>query len=89
MMTGVTLLLNCSSDRLAPILMTEDRTLGPPPPNSTDFNNSGRTLALKYSSGMSSDSSSSSLDCVSSDCSYCNQESIPEELPSFFIALKS
>ena len=61
MMTGVTLVLNCSSERPEPILMTEDKTCGPPPPNSTDFSNSGKTLTLKNSSGRSSETSSNSL----------------------------
>ena len=60
-MTGVTRASYCSSERLAAILTTEAKTLGPPPPNSTDFNSSGRTLMLKYSSGKSLETSSNSL----------------------------
>ena len=59
--TGVTRASYCSSDRVAAIFTIEARTRGPPPPNSTDFNSSGRTLALKYSSGKSLETSSSSL----------------------------
>lgn len=60
-MTGVSLELNSSEDNLDPILIIAPRTLGPPPPNSTDFNSSGSTFILKNSSGKSSVSPSSSL----------------------------
>lgn len=60
-MTGVNLELNSSGDNFDPIFRIAPRTLGPPPPNSTDFSNSGSTFILKNSSGKSSESSSSSL----------------------------
>jgi hypothetical protein len=59
--TGVMLDSNSSSDNLAPIFIITPMTLGPPPPNSIDLSNSGRTFILKNSSGKSSDRSSSSL----------------------------
>lgn len=60
-MTGVIFKVYSSSDNLAPIFITDAKTFGPPPPNSTDLRSSGKTLALKNSSGKSSDTSSSSL----------------------------
>jgi hypothetical protein len=46
---------------LDPILRVALRTLGPPPPNSTDLRSSGSTFILKKSSGKSSERLSSSL----------------------------
>ena len=61
MMTGVIFDSQSSSESLMPIFITDVKTLGPPPPNSTDFRSSGRTLMLRYSSGISSATWSSSL----------------------------
>lgn len=59
--TGVNLALNSSGESLDPIFRVAPRTLGPPPPNSTDLSNSGSTFILKKSSGKSSERPSSSL----------------------------
>lgn len=60
-MTGVILESYSSSVSLTLIFMTAANTFGPPPPNSTDFSNSGRTFVLRKSSGKSSEISSNSL----------------------------
>jgi hypothetical protein len=44
---GVILPSHSSSDSFSPILSTASKTLGPPPPNSTDFRSSGRIFILK------------------------------------------
>lgn len=59
--TGVILASKSSFDSFVAIFITTPKALGPPPPNSTDFNNSGRIFILKKSSGKSSVSCSRSL----------------------------
>ncbi len=44
---GVTFVSNSSSESFLEIFMTTAKTLGPPPPNSTDFRSSGRTFIRK------------------------------------------
>ena len=61
MITGVIFDSHSSSESFFPIFITDAKTLGPPPPNSTDFRSSGSTFTLKNSSGKSSATSSNSL----------------------------
>lgn len=92
-MTGVNLELYSSGDSFVPIFKMAVKTFGPPPPNSTDLSNSGRTFILKNSSGKSSESSSSSL--VQSAHSTLPQQDtrraldIPDKLLPLSIVLKA
>lgn len=64
MITGVIVESYSSSDKVAPNFMTKEKTLGPPPPNSTDFKSSGSTLVPTNSFGKSSATSSSALGII-------------------------
>lgn len=56
---GIILVSKSSDGSLLAILRVTEMAFGPPPPNSTDFINSGRTFILKKSSGKSSEALSS------------------------------